>query len=304
MSNRKRKRKFRARYVVLGILVLLLVGVGTVTVTNWDNIQAGYVGLTSDPEELQAKQQEKKSQMEQSLGVEDGFTDEEMSAAQEAIVSLLPESLAEFITGTDGNTSAGDGNVAAAGDNPSGASENGSSGIVSNGSGSAGSSGSADAGGSSGGNSVTVSDGSGSAGTGSSGSGSSSGNSTVGSGSDSSVSSDPDAITRKYTAQLYALEGAMQGKIDSLTSSAKAEYASLSPEERTSSRKSAIISSALSEAEALESTCDAAVEKILSNMESELKAAGGDTGAVSDLREYYESEKASKKASAIAAMRS
>ena len=69
MAKNRRKRKSRARYVVLGILVLLLVAAGTVTVVNWDNIQAGYTGLTSDPEEIQAKQEQKKADLEQSLGI-------------------------------------------------------------------------------------------------------------------------------------------------------------------------------------------------------------------------------------------
>ena len=288
MVNTKKKRKFRARYIVLGILVLLLVAAGTFTVTNWDNIQAGYTGLTSNPEEIQAKQQEKKSELEKSLGLEDGFTDEEMSEAQEAILSLLPDSLAEFINGTASNGSSGTGT--ADGSNTASAAGNGTSGSASNGSGTT------DGNGFSAGNGTAASSGNGSSntGTGSSGSSSVSG---------SGTSSGTDAITRKYTAQLYALEGTMQGKINNLIASAKSEYASLPAGERTSAKKSAIVSSKLDEAEALESSCDAAVDTILSNMQSELKAAGGDTSAVSELREYYASEKASKKAAAIASMR-
>ena len=96
----------------------------------------------------------------------------------------------------------------------------------------------------------------------------------------------------------------MQSKINSIASDLKSQYAALPEGERTSSAKSALVSSKLDEAEAIESECDAAVDSILSNMEAELKAAGQDTSSVSQLREYYESEKASQKASAIAAMRS
>lgn len=291
MAKSKTKRKFRVRYVVLGILVLILVAVGTVTVTNWDNIQAGYAGLTSDPEEIQAKQEEKKSQLEQDLGVSGGFTEEEMSAAQEAVASILPDSLAEFLSGSNvtdlQNAASGDSGILE-GTSESAGSSGSSSGTVA---GNNGSSGSAGAGGSS----TSGSDTSTTAGS------SGPGSSTVS--SSGSGSGDAGVITRKYTSQLYALEGSLQGKINSIAASAKAEYAALPASERTSSAKAAIISSKVSEAEALESSCDAAVETILSNMQSELKAAGADTSSVSQLREYYESEKASKKAAAIAAMR-
>ena len=96
----------------------------------------------------------------------------------------------------------------------------------------------------------------------------------------------------------------MQAKLNSIASDLKSQYAALPAEERTASKRSALVSSKLDEAEAIESQCDAAVNSILSNMESELKAAGQDTSSVAQLREYYESEKASQKASAIAAMRS
>ena len=299
MAKNRKKRKSRARYVVLGILVLLLVVAGTVTVTNWDNIQAGYAGLTSDPEEIQAEQEQRKAELEQSLGIGDGFTEDEMTEAQEVLASILPESLAEFLPGgssssqNGGDTVSGDGTVIADGNGGTTAGTNGYSGTNV----ATGETGTSDGSGSS----VSGENGSSSAGN-SNNSSSGSGNSGTVSGSTCSGRS-TDAITRQYTAQLYALEGTLQGKINSITSSAKAEYAALPADQRTSSQKTAIISSALDQAEALEDSCDATVETILANMESELKAAGGDTAAVSQLRDYYESEKASKKSAAIAAMR-
>ena len=294
MANGRRKRRFKVRYVVLGILVLILVAVGTVTVTNWDNIQAGYAGLTSDPEEIQAKQEEKKSQLEQDLGVSGGFTEEEMSAAQEAIASILPDDLAEFVSGS---------NVTEALNN--GGSETGTAAGTST-EGSSSSVGSASSGGTGGSSSsgTTSSGSTGAISVSSSGGDSSAGGSNSNSiENNSSGSNSVDAITRKYTSQLYALEGTLNGKINSIVSSAKAEYAALPASDRNSSSKASIVSSKIDEAAALEDSCDAAVDTILSNMQSELKAAGGDTSAVSQLREYYESEKASKKAAAIAAMR-
>ena len=304
MAKNKNKRKFKVRYIVLAMLVLFIIAVGTIAVTNWDNIQAGYTGLTTDPEEIQAKQAEKKSQLEQDLNVSDGFSEEEMQAAREAIFPILPDSLAEFVYGTDAAASSEGSSVSGADGSTSGTSENG--GTVAGGG--AGDTGTAS------GTEVSTSDGSAVNGTGSSASsggsgttvisGSGGGSSTVTSGTSDSDSSDSaSAITRKYTAQLYALQETLQAKINSLTSSAKEEYAALPDSEKNSSSKAAIISSKLDEADSLEASSDAAVDTILSNMESELKSAGGDTSVVSQLRDYYENEKASQKAAAVAAMR-
>ena len=325
-KNRKSsKKKFKKRYIVLAVLAVLIVAGGTVTVKNWDNIQAGYTGLTSDPEKIREEQAQKKAELEQGLGLQDGFSDEEMTEASEALRDVLGGgSLEEFLFGDTesvlGN-SAGSGNgtgtvSGSAGQSSSGNTGN-SEGTASAGSTSTGNGGNSSSNASSSGNgSSSVSEGS-SGNEGSSGSNGSSGSSgsnqnssgsgtsaSNGNSSETGTASDADAITRKYTAQLYALESAMKGKMNSMAASVKAEYAALPAEEKTSAKRTQLVSSKLDEAEALESECDAAVDTILSNMESELKAAGGDTSSVAQMRDYYESEKASQKAAAIAAMRS
>ena len=326
-KNRKSsKKKFKKRYIVLAVLAVLIVAGGTVTVKNWDNIQAGYTGLTSDPEKIREEQAQKKAELEQGLGLQDGFTDEEMTEASEALRDVLGGgSLEEFLFGdtesalgngagsgngtgtasgsagqsTSGNTGNSEGTASSAGSTSTGNGGNSSSNASSSGNGSSSvSEGSSGNEGSSGSNGSSGSSGSNQN---SSGSGTSASN---GSSSETGTASDADAITRKYTAQLYALESAMKGKMNSMAASVKAEYAALPAEEKTSAKRTQLVSSKLDEAEALESECDAAVDTILSNMESELKTVGGDTSSVSQMREYYESEKASQKAAAIAAMRS
>lgn len=110
-------------------------------------------------------------------------------------------------------------------------------------------------------------------------------------------------IVAKYTAKLYGVRGAYQGRIDGIISSAKSEFASLPAEQQTGSAKSSILSSKLSQAESLEAECDARVESVLGEMSAELSAAGHSTDSVGKLRSYYEDAKASQKAAYLAQMR-
>ena len=110
-------------------------------------------------------------------------------------------------------------------------------------------------------------------------------------------------IVAKYTAKLYGVRGAYQGRIDGIISSAKSEFASLPAEQQTGSAKSSILSSKLSQAESLEAECDARVESVLGEMSAELSAAGHSTDSVGQLRSYYEDAKASQKAAYLAQMR-
>ena len=110
-------------------------------------------------------------------------------------------------------------------------------------------------------------------------------------------------IVAKYTAKLYGVRGAYQGRIDGIISSAKSEFASLPAEQQTGSAKSSILSSKLSQAESLEAECDARVESMLGEMSAELSAAGHSTDSVGQLRSYYEDAKASQKAAYLAQMR-
>lgn len=110
-------------------------------------------------------------------------------------------------------------------------------------------------------------------------------------------------IVAKYTTKMYGVRGAIQGRLDSLISSAKEEYLALPEAQRTSSARNSILSAKLNEAEALEAECDAAVESLLGEMEAELKAAGESTDPVKQLRSYYKEAKINQKAAYLAQMR-
>lgn len=113
-----------------------------------------------------------------------------------------------------------------------------------------------------------------------------------------------EEIVAKYTAQLYGLQGAFQGRASGLISSAKAEYMALPPEQHTAANKRAIISSKIAQGEAMEGQCDAMVESILGQMASELSANGLSTAPVGQLRSQYQSIKASQKAAYLSMARS
>ena len=111
------------------------------------------------------------------------------------------------------------------------------------------------------------------------------------------------SIVADYTAKLYGVRGAFEGKLSGLVSSAKAEYLALPPEQQNSSAQNAILSSKLASAEAMEAECDAMVESLLGQLEAELKAAGESTAPVGQLRSYYQEAKINQKAYYLSQMR-
>lgn len=111
------------------------------------------------------------------------------------------------------------------------------------------------------------------------------------------------AIVTKYTAKLYGVRGAFEGKLSGLIAEAKAEYLALPPDQQNGSGKSAILNSKLSSAESMEAECDAMVESLLGEMEAELKAAGESTAPVGELRSYYKEAKVNQKAYYLSLLR-
>jgi len=262
----KKQKKFKIRYVVLIILLVILVAAALVIRSQWDLIQAAKIGLTTDPETIQAQQEEKDREVEESLGIEGMITEEMVAAAQaefEAQMGVEPSAEQGPVNVADESGAIG-GSVAPGQTIPSGGSESG--------------------------------------GTGSSGgSGGSSGQTTGGTAASAGNSSAD--IVAKYTAKLYGVRGAVQGRIDALVASAKSEYLALPEEQRTSAARNSILSAKLGQAEAIESECDGMVEGVLSEMQAELSAGGYDTSPVKQLRSHYQEMKASQKAAYIAQIR-
>lgn len=131
-----------------------------------------------------------------------------------------------------------------------------------------------------------------------------SGQTTASGGGNAAQTQSPAAsIVADYTAKLYGVRGAFEGRLSGLVSSAKAEYLALPPEQQNSSGRNAILSSKLATAEAMEAECDAMVDSLLGQMEAELKAAGESTAPVKQLKSYYEEAKVNQKAYYLSLMR-
>ena len=261
----KGKKRFKIRYVVLSILAILIIAIAAVIGTHWDLIQAAKTGLTTDPETILANQDKLDQEIKESLGVEDLITDEMIAQAR----AEVEQSWAGEEAGVTGENPAGEQQAesgAVSGQaQPSGQSQQSGGGSTGTVSGSPGNSSS---GGSSSGGQLTETD-----------------------------------IAAKYTAKLYGVREAYQGRIQGIISSAKSEFAALPAEQQTQSARASILSSKLDEAEEIEAECDAQVKTVLDDMSAELSAAGYSTDAVGKLSNYYEDAKANQKAAYLAMAR-
>ena len=110
----------------------------------------------------------------------------------------------------------------------------------------------------------------------------------------SSASQGYDAQLAAMVGEIYALRASFVGQLDGLLQQAKAEYSTLSPEQREK-QKSSLASKYIGLAGSLESSCDSQMEAILSRIQKHLKETGGDTSLVKEIRRVYENEKALKK---------
>lgn len=102
---------------------------------------------------------------------------------------------------------------------------------------------------------------------------------------------DYDAELSELIGQIYVLDATYSGKIESLLSSAIAEYKSLPPEMHTNTSKWDIGVKYLGVATAMESSCDAQMASILNEIESVLVASGKDLSLVQEINSAYKSKK-------------
>lgn len=108
--------------------------------------------------------------------------------------------------------------------------------------------------------------------------------------------SNSDEKVSACVAQMYVLRSTFCSKLDGIYSQAVSYYKSL-PGEKAD--KASVVKKFYSSASALEGECDGKVEALLSELESALKSSGQDTSMVGKIREYYNNEKAIKKAQYI-----
>ena len=89
------------------------------------------------------------------------------------------------------------------------------------------------------------------------------------------------------------LRASYTGKIDGLVGQALSDYRA------KKGTKSALISRYVSMGYALEGECDAQMEALLSELQTELKRTGEDSSLIGKIRSAYQTEKSLKKASII-----
>ncbi len=97
-------------------------------------------------------------------------------------------------------------------------------------------------------------------------------------------------------AQLYVIEAAYNQKIDAVIEKAKEEYYALPAGERTKAKKYDIIISKVHELTDLEIACDREVDAVVEELEGILKDAGKSTEICGQILEYYNNEKADRRA--------
>ncbi|MBP3447397.1 MAG: hypothetical protein J6K51_00060 [Clostridia bacterium] len=94
-------------------------------------------------------------------------------------------------------------------------------------------------------------------------------------------------------AKIYVLRASYTGKIDGLVGQALSDYRA------KKGTKSELISRYVSMGYALEGECDAQMEALLSELQTELKRTGEDSSLIGKIRSAYQTEKSLKKASII-----
>lgn len=105
-----------------------------------------------------------------------------------------------------------------------------------------------------------------------------------------------DEKISQQIAKMYVLKAQYTSALEGLRSSIIAEYKALPKDKHTTASKEALGKKALGMAASLESSCDANVNAVISELKSILSAAGRDMSLVSSIQTAYNNEKQLKKA--------
>lgn len=104
-----------------------------------------------------------------------------------------------------------------------------------------------------------------------------------------------DAVNKKII-EFYSLKAYYLGRLGQIEAGVKADYASLPAEKKNLVGKQELVSKYMSTAVSLLNQCDSKVASLLSELEAEIKANGGDLSVISTIKNAYENEKNLKKA--------
>lgn len=118
-----------------------------------------------------------------------------------------------------------------------------------------------------------------------------------GGGKDSKTTSsaEADAEVQRLITKLYVLRSSYTSRLDGLITAAKNEFYALPEAQRTDTARRRIVSAKISQGSAMEGACDAQVSSIVSQIRSQLRAAGKSTALADQVMSAYEREKQLKK---------
>ena len=108
--------------------------------------------------------------------------------------------------------------------------------------------------------------------------------------------SDVDEKISEQIAKMYILKAQYTSSLEGLRSSIISEYKALPKEQQTKASKEALGKKALGIVAGMESSCDASVNAIISELKSILSSAGRDMSLISSIQTAYNNEKQLKKA--------
>lgn len=105
-----------------------------------------------------------------------------------------------------------------------------------------------------------------------------------------------DKLIGDKAIELYSLKAYYLGKLGQIEAKVKKEYIAMPKEKKNLVGKQELVAKYIGTATSLLNQCDNEVNKLLKELESELKALKEDTSVVKTIRDAYEKEKALKKA--------
>jgi hypothetical protein len=97
-------------------------------------------------------------------------------------------------------------------------------------------------------------------------------------------------------ARAYVLRAYYTGELEAMRRTALAEYSALDPADRTSAMKSRVGLRYFNDAGTLENECDALMDELVKELETEVRRVGGDLSLINRVKVFYAQEKSLKKA--------
>ena len=107
---------------------------------------------------------------------------------------------------------------------------------------------------------------------------------------------DTDEKISEQIAKMYVLKAQYTSALEGLRASIISEYKALPKEKHTTASKEALGKKALGMAASLESSCDASVNAVISELKTILSESGRDMSLISSIQSAYNNEKQLKKA--------